>query len=416
MEDSLQTRRDKAARAWNLGNEVVLIAAGEPIGIPGGADQCFPYHPHPDYRWLTNRSREGGVLAFDPSDGWTLFEPPVSEQERVWGGGPPAVGRPIEELADWLHARSGREIARLGVGLGDDDLSRALQSQLLHVRRAKDEAELVLIKRAIHATAAGHAVAREMIRPGVSERQIQIAMEAAMMEAGADCTGYASIVGTGSNSAIFHFTPSGRTVSDGDFVLIDAGAEVDGYVADVTRTYPGNIHFSPEMQEIYDAVKAALNRAVDQCRVGSEWLFVHETAARSLAESLRDLHFIHCDPDEALESELNAMLLPHRIGHMVRLGVRDASGGLPGRDRPNKVAGIKIRMDLPLEANYLVTVEPGLYFSEAILSSEDRRQQFSSQVNWAKVDQWIGRGGVRLEDNILVTPTGPLNLTAEIPM
>ena len=103
------------------------------------------------------------------------------------------------------------------------------------VRRAKDEAELVLIKRAIHATAAGHAVAREMIRPGVSERQIQIAMEAAMMEAGADCTGYASIVGTGSNSAIFHFTPSGRTVSDGDFVLIDAGAEVDGYVADVTR-------------------------------------------------------------------------------------------------------------------------------------------------------------------------------------
>lgn len=112
--DSIEARRKRAADAWSLGDDIVLVAAGKPIGKPGGLDQTFPFATHPDYRWLTEAKREGGVLAFDPQEGWTLFEPPVTEAERVWGAGPAPTGRPIDELLPWIKAREDRTIRRLG--------------------------------------------------------------------------------------------------------------------------------------------------------------------------------------------------------------------------------------------------------------------------------------------------------------
>lgn len=419
MSTSLEARRRKASDAWNLGDEIVLVGAGVPIGIPGGMDQCFPYKPHPEYRWLAERRREGGVLVFDSQEGWTLFEPPVTEMERVWGGGPEAVGRPIEELEAWLKARTGRKIANLGCSVSDvqpdEELSREVREKLTHVRRAKDEGEIEIMRRAAKATAAGHAAARAAIRPGVSEREVQIEFEAAIAKAGADGPGYATIVGTGSSGAVFHYAPGLKKIASGDFIVVDAGAEVDAYVIDVTRTYSADGKFSPEKQAIYDAVKRSLQAATAACTVGAEWLDIHTIAARSLADSLRDLGFLKCSTDEALEGEAIAMFLPHGVGHLVGLGVRDASGPLPGRTRKARTAGVNIRMDLPLDEGYITTVEPGLYFSEAILNNPERREKYADQVNWNALDPWIGQGGVRLEDNILVTREGPVNLTVEIP-
>ena len=116
-----------------------------------------------------------------------------------------------------------------------------------------------------------------------------------------------------------------------------------------------------------------------------------------------------------VENELIALFLPHGIGHMVGLGVRDATGPLPGRKRDIKFAGMKIRMDIPLDENYLVTVEPGLYFNKALLTSTKQREKYKSAVNWNKIEPWIGKVGIRIEDNILVTAAGPVNVTSEIP-
>lgn len=404
------------AQAWGLEEEIVTIEAGVPIGLPGGADQCYPYITHPDYRWLTECQREGGILAFDPKSGWIHFEPAVTDMERVWGGGPAPIGRPLEELDPWLVERQDRVRVRLGANATPtDETSRRIQAQLLNSRRPKDEGEIDLIRRAVDATRAAHAAAVAAIRPGATEREVQIELETAAVRAGASSMGYATIVGTGTNSAIFHATPGPTKIGENEFVLIDAGAQVDGYTADVTRTYPSSGKFTADQQWIYDAVLRALLRATDACRVGAEWSEIHLTAARSLAESLVEAGVLHGSAEAAVESEAIALFFPHGVGHLVGLGVRDASGPALGRKGDRRFAGINLRMDLPLGEGYLTTVEPGLYFIPALLQSPERRARFGDQVNWSEAERYLGLGGVRLEDNILVTTNGPVNLTESIP-
>lgn len=419
MFDTAQ-RRKKTEEAWGLDKQIILIGAGTPIGIPGGADQCFPYSPHPEYHWLTGNARPGSILAYDPQEGWTHFTPAVTEAERVWDGVTVEPEGPyLADLEPWLAKRNGRPVAWLGepndLVEGDPDIAFIAREKLSFVRRPKDNEEIALMERAAKATAAGHAQAIETIRPGVTERQIQIEMEAAMFRAGATATGYASIVGTGANSAVFHFTPGDRTVAPNDLILIDAGAAVDGYVIDVTRTYPATGKFTPEQQDIYDAVKDVLEKSNDRCRPEAEWLEIHRLAALDLATRLVDLGILKGSPQSAVESEAIATFLPHGIGHMVGLGVRDASGAEPGRLGDQKAAGIRVRCDLRLRPGYVMTVEPGCYFIPTLLNNPQRREKFAEFIDWDKALAFTSIGGVRLEDNILVTEGTPKNLTALIP-
>lgn len=414
---AVEARRARVAQAWGLENEIVTIDAGVPISIPGGADMCYRYITHPDYRWLTGCQREGGILAFDPQSGWAHFEPPVTDMERVWGGGPAPIGQPVEEFEAWLQARADRPRIRLGAHVPPltKDSEKLVQAQLLHTRRPKDEGELTLLHQAVDATRAAHAAAAAFMRPGVTEREVQIELETAAFRAGATAMGYATITGTGARSAVFHGMPDETKLGENEFVLIDAGAEVDGYTADVTRTYSSSGKFTADQQWIYDAVLRALLRATEACRVGTEWSEIHLTAARSLAESLVEAGVLNRSAEEAVESEAIALFFPHGVGHLVGLGVRDASGPALGRLGDRKFGGITLRMDIPLDEGYLTTVEPGLYFIPALIRSEERRQRFGDQVNWTEAERYLGLGGVRLEDNILVTAAGPVNLTESIP-
>lgn len=416
----ISARRAKAAEAWALSNEVILIGAGTPVPIPGGADQCFPYQPHPEYRWLTEGFRPGSVLAFDPQEGWTHFTPAVTEAERVWDGVSVEPDGPyLEDLDPWLANRADRPIAWLGVpntvAQSNEALLTRSREQLTHARRPKDEFEIDLMRRAAAATLAGHQRAVEVIRPGVTEREVQIEIETAFFKAGATKAGYSSIVGTGTNSAVFHFTPGQRPIAPGDSVLVDAGAEYNGYVTDVTRTYPADGKFGPEQQAIYDVVLNAEKNGVDRCRNGVEWLDLHRDCAADLAAGLIDLGILRGSVESAIETEAIALFLPHGIGHMVGLGVRDASGTDPGRLGNRKSAGVGVRCDMILKPGYVMTVEPGLYFIPAILNDPKRHEKFGDAVNWELAQRWIPYGGMRIEDNVLVTEDAPINLTAEIP-
>src|SRR5580765_570563 len=123
----LEKRRERAAAAWALRDEVVLVGAGSPIGVPGGADLTFPFMAHTEYVWLTGHEVAGAVLAFDPRAGWTDFVPPVTQAERVWEGREDTPGTPLPELAGWLAARRGRNVVALGVPLAgiEGDAARA---------------------------------------------------------------------------------------------------------------------------------------------------------------------------------------------------------------------------------------------------------------------------------------------------
>jgi len=420
VKEILERRRQRVADAWALRSEIVLVGAGEPVPFPGGADQTYPFRAHAEYFYLTDHDVPGAVLAFDPGEGWVDFVPEITERDRVWEGPVEREGSPLTGLAAWLGTRRGRAVIGLGSLLPGvrSDAARvaACREAYTHVRRVKDEEELRRIRLAVAATRAGFEAVRHTIRPGVTERAIQIELEAAFFRHGGDRTGYDSIVGTGTNSAVLHFLPTARVVEDGDLVLIDAAAEVRRYVCDVTRTFPASGSFSTLQREIFELVHAVETRAIARCTAGTEYRDVHLGAARDVAEGLVHLGILKGEVDGLVERDAHALFFPHGIGHMVGFGVRDAGGYLPGRAPSSRPGLGMLRTDLPLEPGYVVTIEPGIYFIPALLGSAERREKHRHAVAWDRVDRMLAFGGVRIEDNVLVTTGAPEVLTASIPV
>ena len=418
----LHQRRARVAEALDLGDAVLLVGAGEPLPLPEETDQTYPFRSHAEYFYLAGQECPGGVIAFDPlngaKEGWVSFVPEVTEGERVWEGRQQLPGTSLASLEPWLSQRRGRGIARLGAALrgvrGDDALSLRARERLTHARRAKDDVELAVLRHGATATAAGFARLRAELRPGVSERALQIELEAEFFRHGATRPGYGTIIGTGANAAVLHFEPSARLTAPGDFVLVDAGAEIDRYVTDVTRTYVVG-EPSAFQRDLYQVVVAAEERAIARCVAGAEWTALHLTAAVDLVDGLVNLGIMRGQPESLVEQEAHTLFFPHGLGHMVGLGVRDASGLLPGRLKNQRSSLRTLRMDLPLAPGYVVTIEPGLYFIPALLNDPKRRARFADQVNWPLVENHLGLGGVRVEDNVLVTHDLPENLTAAIP-
>lgn len=421
MMDYLGQRRKRVAETLNLGDDLLVVGAGELISIPGGADQTYRFIPHAEYRYLADNATPGGVVAYDAADGWVDFLPPVSEAERVWEGREPiewTSARPLTELAGWLAARRGRTVVNLGCALSglSSDATRvaAVRESLMQARRPKDDVELARIRKAVAATTAGFAKAKESIAVGVTERRVQVEMEAEFFRRGADRTGYGSIVGSGPNAAILHFDPSEREMGEGEFVLIDAGAEVQGYTADVTRTYGVDGPPTGFAGELYGVVLRAQVAAIKRCTAGAEFREIHMAAARDMAQGLIDIGVLRGNAETLVDRDAHALFFPHGLGHLVGLGVRDASGYLPGRQRSTRFGLAYLRIDMPLQPNYLVTVEPGLYFIPAILQDPQRRRTFADAVNWTLVEKHMQIGGVRIEDDVLVTNGPPEILTREI--
>jgi Xaa-Pro aminopeptidase len=360
------------------------------------------------------------VLAFDPGDGWSDFVPAPTAEEHLWSGAPAAEpGLSTDDLPGWLEARRGARIANLGAPVpgieSDAGLEADVRYALNRIRRVKDEVEIERMRQAERATRAGFATAAALIAPGVSERQLQVEIEAAFLRNGADRLAYETIVGGGPNSAVLHFMPSERALEDGDLVLIDAGAEFRGYASDVTRTYPASGSFTPEQEALHGLVAAAVTAAIEHCAPGTEWLDVHAVAARVIAEGLADFGILRGDPGTLVESGAVALFFPHGIGHMVGLGVRDAGEVLRGREgtRPGFPS---VRIDMPLEPGHCVTVEPGIYFVPALLQDDERRRAHADAVDWDRVDRLLGFGGIRIEHDVLITDAGCEVLTAGIPI
>jgi len=440
---SLVERRDRVARAWGLSRGVVIVPAGVHVPVEG-TDQYHEFHAHPEQVYLSGTRESGTVLVFDPADGWLLFAPEAGLEDRVWVGdgvdhaalsaGSGLEVRPSEGLQGWLERRRGEPVALLGnhdiarrpraYGLAswsalelsiDETLSERLSEQVAEARRAKDASELALMQGAADASLAGHLYAMRRSRPGMTERQLQIEVEAEFFRNGAERTAYGSIVGTGPNGAVLHFSPTNRAIRDGELVLMDAGAEYDGYASDVTRTFPAGRAFSGAQRDLYQLVLDVQQSAIATAKPGVEYKDLHLAACTRIAAGLRDLGLLKGSPAGLVERDAHALFFPHGLGHMLGLSTHDAGGCLAGRT-PSDRFGLKwLRADLPLEPGYVVTVEPGIYFIKALIDDPARREQFADCVDWPKVDALREFGGIRIEDDVLVTDTGSRVLTAAIP-
>jgi Xaa-Pro aminopeptidase len=418
MANYLEQRRERAAAAWSLTDEVILVGAGEPVSIPGGQDQTYPFLAHSEYVWLADREVAGAVTAFDPRQGWTDFVPVVTEAERVWEGKEQTPGVPLSELPAWLAARRGRPVVNLGSPLPGAAAGSArteeLRAALSHARRPKDDVEMARMRRAAAATVKGYEAATAAIREGVTERAVQVEMEAAFFRGGGDRTAYGSIVGFGSNAAVLHFEPGQRVAKQGDVVLIDAGAEVERYACDVTRTYRVG-PWDGFARDLYQMLLEVQVRAVDACRAGAEWRDLHLASATGIAGGLAKLGVLEGTAEGLVEQDTHALFYPHGLGHLLGLGVRDASGYLPGRTRSTRPGLSMLRTDLPLQPGYVITVEPGVYFIRALLTSPANREKHAKSVAWDRVDGLLDFGGIRIEDNVHVTSGAPDVLTTAIP-
>lgn len=418
----IDARRYNLSLKWDLvlqNDEAVLIHSGGTIQKPGGLDQHYPFLPHPSYYWLTARRREDEVVLYNKNTGWIEFQKPFTNEQAIWENEKNDLlvheqGSGIHELTDYLNKQKFAAIYNLGQTT-DSISGKAfeLRTMLDQTRRKKDEAEIKLIKSIAGITAAGYKEIERIVKPGVSEKEIQIAYESFIFRNGAHTVPYETIIGSGTNAAILHALPTGKVIKENEFVLIDAGADVFDYCVDITRVFPSSQKMSSQHKDLYQLVLSVQNECMDISRPGVHWGDVHIKAAVMLTQGLYDLGILKGNISQLIEKEVISVFLPHGLGHLVGLRVRDT--GQEENLEPKFYFGSRLRVDILLEAGHLITVEPGLYFIKTLLNNLETQNKFKEDICWKVLEKWKHIGGVRIEDNILITETGNENLTSCVP-
>ena len=388
-------------------------------------DQDFDYRQDSDLYYLTGFEEPESLLVLAPghkSERSVLFVRPRNKEREIWEGrrsGPEGAVRdfhvdaayPIEELgkrigefletSDTLYytlGANGRindlitsELKRLGFARRRSDkggLELKNPGPILHeMRMIKTAFDIEGMTRAVRVSGEGHIAAMRYARPGMSEYEIEAIVEFIFHSRGAQWPAYSSIVAGGANATILHYNSNRMRVADDALVLIDAGAEVDYYCGDITRTWPMAGKFSPEQRAVYELVLTANERGIDLCRPGVIYnTHVHDETVKVLVAGLIELGLLRGSLEENLESEKYKEFYMHRTGHYLGLDTHDVGF--------YKVDG----QWRPLAQGMIVTIEPGLYIPE------------DSDVD----PRWRGIG-VRIEDDILVTKDGCENLSDDVP-
>ncbi len=424
---TINRRRERLEPEWKkllASDDCVLVFSGEPITKPGGLDQQYGFMPHPSYFWLSGYRRHNGITFFSKDHGWIDFIQPVTKDESIWEGMAPFSfnGKDVATINEFLRQNKFKNVIALGeptlkqVDLTltkDSDLFFKVKEKFDQTRRLKDPDEVKLVRSLAEMANAGYEKVKLFLRPGVTEREIQIEYEAEVFRSGAHGMPYDTIVGSGTNAAVLHAIPTYKKVQDGELVLIDAGAQINDYCVDITRVYPVNGIFSTQQQALYDLVVKAQTRGIAKCVVGTPWNQVHTETARVIAEGLVTLNVMKGSVEAILESGAISMFYPHGVGHLVGLRVRDT--GHEENKTPRLYNGARLRVDLVLQENILITVEPGCYFIKTLLNDPANREKYKDFINFNEVEKWINVGGVRIEDDILITKNTPANLTAVVP-
>ena len=296
-----------------------------------------------------------------------------------------SMGRDAEfdaRLINWVNEV--REKSRQGVSAPGEfvDLNHIVHE----MRLIKRPEEVKLMKRAAKISAQAHMAAMRAARAGVKEFELEAELLYHFRRGGSGFPAYPPIVGGGANACILHYIENNQDVKAGDLVLIDAGAEYDGYAADITRTFPVNGKFSGEQRAVYELVLAAQDAALGEIRPGKHWNDAHDAAVRVLTQGLVDLKILQGDVAGLIESNAYKRYYMHRTGHWLGMDVHD-------------VGDYKIDGEWrELEPGMVTTVEPGLYF----------RASADLDARWHGI-------GVRIEDDVLVTPAGHDILSQDTP-
>ena len=408
-------RRKRLMRTMRGG--AAVFAAGHEMLRNG--DVHYEFRQSSTFYYLTGFTEPDAVAVLRPGDEqpYVLFVRPRDPGRAVWDGPRAGVGGAVEEHGadaayplDKLDERLPRLLAGAGsvyFSLGSDDRVERIVTGMVErgrgspmaverivdpsplvarMRVVKSAQEVRLLQRAVDVTGAGIEAAIRATRPGMYEYQVQAVLEAEYRRLGSPRNGFPSIVAAGANSCILHYPQPRARIEDGDLLLIDTGAEVEYYGADITRTFPASGRFSRAQRAVYEVVLEAQQAAIETVAPGVRVEEVHNAALRLLVRGLRRLGVLEGRNDRLIRSGAHGPYFMHGTSHWLGLDVHDVGGYRAGEE------------SVVLRPGMVLTVEPGLYFGPG-----------------AKASRRLRGIGVRIEDDVLVTRGGRRNLSAAIP-
>jgi len=403
----------------------------------------LPFRQDSTFLYLTGCTIPGAAAILD-DDGYTLFVPPHADDDALWHGPVPSLqdiaqrlgatqARSRAELTACIHGRDWKTLAvpdasqntwlneilgldlKFGVRHGSDELVDAV----IALRTKKSDVEITELKRAAAASEAAHRTIMASTHAGSHEHGLASLFEA-VLAMNRCVLGYGTILTQ--RGEILHNFNHTDSLEEGRLLLCDGGGEVDsGYGVDITRTWPVSGEFSSQQRDAYEAVLASQEAAIRLCTPGRSYEDVHLEAARVLSRFLIDEQLLRGSVEEVVERGGHALFFPHGVGHHLGMDVHDLEnfGDRPSypanTPRPSQFGLSYLRLNLPLQEGWVVTVEPGFYVIPSVLEDPKLRADLGDMVNWERLERWVGFGGVRIEDDILITDSTPEVLTEGVP-
>lgn len=275
----------------------------------------------------------------------------------------------------------------------------------------KTPEEIAVLRYAAEVSSKAHIEVMKAVKIGMSEFQLEsLFLHSCYFDGGCRHASYTCICASGNNSAVLHYghagAPNSRVIKNGDLCLFDMGTEYSCYGSDITCTFPANGKFSEKQTIVYNAVLDAAQAVIAAICPGIVWVDMHLLAERIICSALLKNGLLRGDVDALIAARVTALFMPHGLGHFLGIDTHDVGGYPEGVSRPVPAGLRKLRTARVLKANMYLTVEPGLYFISALLEPAFSNPEFAPFLVKEKIVEYIGLGGVRIEEDVLVTEHG----------
>ena len=428
----------------------VILWLGHSLQPRNYANNSYPFRQNSHFLYYTGLAEPDlAMISFPDTDTDILFSRPADIDDIVWSGPGPSLedmahgagigrvediaklketideirgqNRPIHYLPPYQHSSALRiaRLLRIRVESVGRNASAALMERVADQRSVKSAEEIAEIEDALAITARMHRAAMAAARPGLRESDIAGTIQGIALSAGRS-QAFSPIVTI--HGEVLHNSSRDNILESGQLLLNDSGAESPMYYAsDITRTYPVDGKFTPRQAEIYQVVLDTQRAAIGMIKPKVSYMDVHLGACRVLAEGLKNAGLMKGNAADAVESGAHALFMPHSIGHMMGLDVHDMEdlGNILGYKKKASWQGPfglnYLSLDRPLKAGFVLTVEPGVYFIPAMIERWRDEKKFSEFINYDELGAWLSFGGIRIEDDVLVTPKGSRLLGPPIP-
>ncbi len=434
-----QQRRKKLQSQVKSG--LLLIMGNEDVGMNYAAN-TYHFRQDSNFLYFFGIDKQGFAGVIDLEEGTeTLFGNDFTIDDVVWMGAQPSVkelaaqvgvektapysdlektlkkakeaGREIHYLPPYRHGNMFKLSDWLDIPVGQlkEKASVEFIQAVVAQRSYKTAEEVLELHNACTISAAMHFATMQAAAPGKTEANLVGIVEGIASSAGAGLA-YPVILTTDGQTLHNHF--HGNVLKEGDLVLGDFGAESQKhYAGDLTRTYPVGKKFTERQKDIYNLVLKMQTYALNALKPGVPYRDVHLLAAKKMTEGLKELGLMKGDADEAVAAGAHALFFPHGLGHMMGLDVHDMEDlgedhvGYSDTIKRSKQFGTAyLRLGRELEQGFVITVEPGIYFIPELIDKWKSEKQFANFINYDKVESYKDFGGVRIEDDVLITKRG----------